>query len=112
LSCAGSKNIDDWRKIGKGELTVQDGVLRQSAIAPNVTAFVVDPAWIDYTITLKARKLSGENGFQIYFHNRNDGKRIRWDLGGYNDSVHVMSFAWQLPIGALAPAVERSPVVL
>jgi alpha-L-arabinofuranosidase len=85
-----SKNIDDWRKTGQGHWTVQDGVLRQSALTPHVTAFVGDPSWTDYTITLKARKLSGENGFQIYFRNRDNRERLRWDLGGYNDSVHLM----------------------
>jgi alpha-L-arabinofuranosidase len=85
-----SKGIDDWTKIGKGEWSVQDGVLRQSAIAPGITAFVGDPTWTDYTITLKARKLSGENGFQIYFHNKTPSQRLRWDLGGYSDSVHLM----------------------
>jgi alpha-L-arabinofuranosidase len=85
-----SKGIDDWTKTGSGEWTVQDGVLRQSAIAPGITAFAGDPTWTDYTITLKARKLSGENGFQIYFHNKNPGQRLRWDLGGYNDSVHLL----------------------
>jgi len=85
-----SKNIDDWRKIGNGEWTVQDSALRQSAIAPYVTAFVGDTTWTDYTVTLKARKLSGENGFQIYFHNRSNRERLRWDLGGFNNSVHYM----------------------
>ena len=85
-----SKNIDDWRKTGRGEWSVQDGVLRQSAIAPYVTAFTGDTTWTDYTITLKARKLSGENGFQIYFRNRNNRGRIRWDLGGYGNSVHLL----------------------
>jgi alpha-L-arabinofuranosidase len=85
-----SKNIDDWRKIGPGEWSVHNGVLRQSAIAPNVTAFVGDTTWTDYTITLKARKLYGENGFQIYFRDHNVRQRIRWDLGGYNNSVYLM----------------------
>jgi alpha-L-arabinofuranosidase len=85
-----SKNIDRWRKTGMGEWTVQDGVLRQSAIAPNITAFTGDSTWTDYTIMLNARKIAGENGFQIYFHNRSNGERIRWDLGGYNNSVHFM----------------------
>jgi alpha-L-arabinofuranosidase len=85
-----SKNIDGWEKIGKGEWSVHDGVLRQSAIAQNVTAYIGDTSWSDYTITLKARKLSGENGFQIYFHNRNSGDRLRWDLGGYTNSVYLM----------------------
>ena len=85
-----SKNIDDWTKTGRGDWSVQDGVLRQSAIAPGITAFVGDTSWTDCTITLKARKLSGENGFQIYFHNRNSHERVRWDLGGYGNSVHLM----------------------
>lgn len=85
-----SKNIDDWRKTGRGDWSVQDGALKQSAIAPGITAFVGDTSWTDYTISLKARKISGENGFQIYFHNRNNHERVRWDLGGYWNSVHVM----------------------
>ena len=85
-----SKNIEDWRKTGRGDWSVQDGVLKQSAIAPGITAFVGDTSWTDYTISLKARKLSGENGFQIYFHNRNNHERVRWDLGGYGNSVHLM----------------------
>jgi alpha-L-arabinofuranosidase len=85
-----SKNIDNWKKTGMGEWSVQDGVLRQSAITQGVTAFVGDSLWTDYTITLKARKLYGENGFQIYFRDRNIRQRIRWDLGGYNNSVNLM----------------------
>jgi len=45
----------------------------------------------DYSITLKARKISGENGFQIYFHNNGDNGRIRWDIGGYNNSTNEMN---------------------
>ncbi len=85
-----SKNIDDWKKIGRGEWSVQDGALRQSAIAQNVTAFVGDTNWTDYTVTLQARKLSGDNAFQIYFHNKNLHQRIRWDIGGYGNSVNMM----------------------
>jgi len=85
-----SKDIGDWEKIGRGSWSVHDGVLRQSAIARYVTAFIGDTLWTDYTITLKARKLFGENGFQIYFRNQNDRERIRWDLGGYGNSVHLL----------------------
>lgn len=81
---------DSWRKTGKGNWTVKDGVLKQSAIATGVTIFMGDSSWTNYTITLKAKKLEGENGFQIYFHNRKNDERIRWDLGGYTNSVHFM----------------------
>jgi len=85
------KNIDDWTKTGSGEWSIQDGVLKQSAIATGVTAFVGDISWKDYTITLKARKLMGENGFQIYFHNNPGSGRIRWDVGGYNNSRNELN---------------------
>lgn len=97
-----SKNIDSWRKNGKGVWTVENGVLKQSAIETNVTAFIGDNSWKDYTITLKARKITGENGFQIYFHNTNNGQRIRWDLGGYNNTIHLME------IGVISESMQAT----
>jgi alpha-L-arabinofuranosidase len=58
-----------------------------------------DSTWTDCTITLQARKITGENGFQIYFHNQSNRERIRWDLGGYTNSVHMMD------IGVIAESV-------
>ncbi len=97
-----SKFDDNWRKTGKGEWSVQNGVLKQSAIASGVTVFMGDTTWTDCTISLKARKISGENGFQIYFHNRDSRERIRWDLGGYTNSVHMMD------IGVLAESIPAN----
>ncbi len=85
-----SKNIDDWKKIGKGEWTVHDGELRQSAMETGVIAFVGNTNWTDYTMTFKARKIAGDNGFQIYFRDHSIRDRIRWDLGGYDNSVYMM----------------------
>jgi alpha-L-arabinofuranosidase len=93
---------DQWRKTGRGEWSVNDGVLKQSAISPGVTVFMGDTSWTDYTITLKARKLSGENGFQVYFRNSGNGEGIRWDLGGYNNSVHL------LEIGVTSESMEAT----
>ncbi|MFN8207871.1 MAG: alpha-L-arabinofuranosidase C-terminal domain-containing protein [Bacteroidales bacterium] len=84
------QDMDGWNLTGPGSWSVKDGIITQSASAPFVTAFVGDTNWTDYTITLKARKISGENGFQIYFHNRGKRERLRWDLGGFNNSVHYM----------------------
>jgi alpha-L-arabinofuranosidase len=99
-----SKNIDDWTKTGQGEWSVHDGVLKQSAIATGVTAYIGEKWWKDYTITLKARKLSGENGFQIYFHNNEKSGRIRWDIGGYNNSTNEMQIG--LNAGSMKGSVD------
>lgn len=89
-----SSNIDSWEKIGDGEWSVDDGVLRQSSFATGVTAFTGNNEWKEYVITLKARKLSGENGFQIYFHHQNGvNNRTRWDIGGYGNSINEIKTA-------------------
>ncbi len=83
-----SKVDNNWRQTGKGEWSAKDGVLRQSAIQQDVTVFMGDSTWKDYTITLKARMISGENGFQIYFHSKKNGERNRWDVGGWNNALY------------------------
>ncbi len=84
-------DIHDWEKTGDGDWSVKDGVLRQSSFATGVTAFTGDSNWKEYVITLKARKLAGENGFQIYFHHHKGvDNRLRWDIGGYTNSINEM----------------------
>jgi alpha-L-arabinofuranosidase len=85
-----SKVDEKWRRTGQGEWSVQDGMLKQSAIAPGVTIFMGDSTWKDYTITLKAQRVSGENGFQIYFQNRKNYERYRWDIGGWGNSLYYL----------------------
>ncbi|MBP1618122.1 MAG: Extracellular exo-alpha-L-arabinofuranosidase precursor [Bacteroidetes bacterium] len=78
-----------WRKTPNSEWSAKDGVLRQSAISANTTIYMGDTTWTDYTIKLKARKIEGENGFQIYFHNKGP-ERTRWDIGGFTNSVNIL----------------------
>ena len=44
-------------KTRNGEWSAKDGVLRLSATVPNVTAFVGDTSWTNYTITRKAKNV-------------------------------------------------------
>lgn len=81
---------DKWKKTPNSEWTATNGVLRQSAISSNTTIYMGDTLWTDYTIKLKARKIEGENGFQIYFHNRDSRERTRWDIGGFTNSVNML----------------------
>lgn len=86
-----ASDFEGWEKVGNGEWKVTDGVLSQSSYATGVTAFNGDAKWTDYVITLKARKLDGENGFQIFFHHKPGvNNRLRWDIGGYTNSVCEM----------------------
>jgi alpha-L-arabinofuranosidase len=85
-----SKVDEKWRRTGKGEWSVSNGVLKQSAIQQGVTLFMGDSTWKDITITLKAKRVTGENGFQIYYHNRDNSERFRWDIGGWGNSQYYM----------------------
>lgn len=85
-----TKIDETWKNTPSSEWSATNGILKQSAISPNTTIYMGDTLWTDYTIKVKARKIEGENGFQIYFHNKNRGERTRWDLGGFTNSVNML----------------------
>ena len=85
-----TKLDDKWKETPNSEWGATNGVLTQSAISANTTIYMGDTLWTDYTIKLKARKIEGENGFQIYFHNNNSRERTRWDIGGFTNSVNML----------------------
>ena len=81
-----SNNADGWKKLGDGDWSVQNGSLRQTAEKEFVRALAGDETWTDYTLTLKARKIGGREGFLILFHISNDEDRIWWNLGGWDNT--------------------------
>jgi alpha-L-arabinofuranosidase len=81
-----SQNSDGWNKLGDGDWSVKDGALQQNAEKEFVRAIAGDKSWTNYTLTLKARKLSGMEGFLILFHIPNDEGRTWWNLGGWGNT--------------------------
>ena len=65
-----SKGSEGWQTDG-GKWEVVDGCFRQER---DGKAFAGNKDWEDYTLTLKARKISGNEGFTIYFSNGPDGR--------------------------------------
>jgi len=83
------KNSDGWQLLGDGaNWTVQDGVLRQGAEREFIRALAGDKSWTDYTLELKARKISGREGFLILFHIKADEDRTWWNIAGWNNTQH------------------------
>jgi alpha-L-arabinofuranosidase len=74
-----------WAK-GQGQWTLEDGALRQTGLSEDTRATAGDPDWSDYTYHVKARKLSGAEGFFIVFHYQNDQNFLRWNVGGWGNS--------------------------
>jgi alpha-L-arabinofuranosidase len=81
-----SKNSDSWKKVGEGDWKVSDGALQQTSRSESVRAIAGDRSWTDYTLTLKARKLGGNEGFLILFHIANDDDQCWWNLGGWGNT--------------------------
>ena len=84
---AGTKG---WRFQG-GEWKVVDGALRQSGNGEGDRAVIGDRNWpAGYTLSLKARKLGGDEGFLVLFNLRDDGEKNWWNLGGWGNSRHAL----------------------
>jgi alpha-L-arabinofuranosidase len=87
-----SKGSEDWKKFGEGEWKTADGALQQTAEKPFVRAVAGDITWTNYTLTLKARKNSGREGFLVLFHISGDEDRNWWNIGGWDNSQDGIEF--------------------
>jgi alpha-L-arabinofuranosidase len=80
-----SKSADGWRPRG-GQWDAVDGALTQTSDASDCRMTAGDPAWTDYTYSLKARKISGNEGFLVMFHVRGPNDFIWWNVGGWRNT--------------------------
>jgi len=89
-----------WKLHG-GDWVAEDGVLRQKALGENIRAFMGNKDWRDYTYTLKARKLSGDEGFLIPFLVQDEQVKGWWNIGGWGNTRHAIEmdgiFANEVP---------------
>jgi alpha-L-arabinofuranosidase len=82
-----TKNSDGWKLLGDGAgWKVENGALRQTAEKEFIRALAGDKQWTDYTLTLKARKISGAEGFLILFRVGDDEDRTWWNIGGWGNT--------------------------
>jgi alpha-L-arabinofuranosidase len=76
--------------MNSGEWSVVDGAYRQNEEAVGLSR-VGDSTWSDYTLTLKARKLHGAEGFLIVF-GRKGQDQYWWNVGGWGNHEHAIEF--------------------
>ena len=74
-----------WRFAG-GQWRVVDGAMRQTGEGTDCRAVAGDPSWTDYTLSLKARKLGGAEGFLVMFRVQGRDDWIWWNIGGWGNS--------------------------
>jgi alpha-L-arabinofuranosidase len=80
-----SKSTDGWR-MGAGVWKTDGGTLHQTSDVIGCTAIAGDPHWGDYTLTLKARKIAGVEGFLVLVHAADEGNFVWWNLGGWENT--------------------------
>jgi alpha-L-arabinofuranosidase len=77
--------LDGWKK-SQGDWTVVEGALRQTGNNTYCTIYTGDPAWTDYTVELKARKLGGQEGFMVMFDVKDQDNWLWWNIGGWTNT--------------------------
>jgi len=68
---------------------VKGGSFRNNKSVVEAIARTGDSTWTDYSLSLKARKISGEEGFIVYFLMSGETQCL-WNIGGWGNSVDVL----------------------
>jgi len=78
-------------KVSSGQWSVVDGALQQSSTQQTgMRVFTGDKEWTDYTVTVKARKISGNEGFYLIFRASDDRNLASFNVGGAgNTKAHL-----------------------
>jgi alpha-L-arabinofuranosidase len=93
-----------WRGL-RGQWAAADGLLRQTSQDTDCRNVLTGKRWPDYTYSLKARKLSGQEGFLILFNRGDDNTRSWWNLGGWGNVRHGLEVPG-VPIEAVPGRIE------
>jgi alpha-L-arabinofuranosidase len=78
---------------GGKDWTVQEGSYqtadaKKSEPRGKALSFTGNNNWEDYTLTLKARKTGGADGFLVMVRTRGPQQYVAWNLGGWHNEFH------------------------
>jgi alpha-L-arabinofuranosidase len=83
-----NQGTNGWR-VYNGAWSVNAGLYRQtSASTTDCRSTVGDTNWANYTLSLRARKVSGSEGFLILFNWVDDNNWTWLNLGGWGNAQH------------------------
>ncbi len=69
-----------------GKWKVDGNTVRSGSTTAETWAILGDPKWTDYTITLKARKIAGDEGFLVLYHAIDGDDLMWWNIGGWRNT--------------------------
>ena len=84
-----SKGMAGWITC-RGNWEIVEGALRQTGPDEDARALIGDRTWNDCTLTVKARKLGGNEGFLVIFGLPDFGSPMKswWNVGGWGNTAH------------------------
>jgi alpha-L-arabinofuranosidase len=71
----------------RGRWVAEGGVIRPVGEPPEAWALAGDPAWTDFTVTVRARKIAGNEGFILLWHGVDAENYRWWNLGGWGNTL-------------------------
>ena len=85
----------NWNKANDGDITVKNGVLLNDATEmpyslTGSVAYTGFDEWTDYTFTVDATKVSGNEGFIIPFAVKDHDNCWFWNIGGWDNTVSCL----------------------
>ncbi|MBN2064960.1 MAG: family 43 glycosylhydrolase [Sedimentisphaerales bacterium] len=97
--------LDGW-KVKDGKWQFKDGSMHQSdSNIGGALCTAGNAQWSDYTLSLKARKNAGREGFIIVFRTDEKGDGLQWNLGGWNNVNHAI----QRNVGGSSSVIVEKP---
>ncbi len=88
-------SLSDWQKVA-GDFAITSGTMTQSytgwpsnSINGDVI-YIGDTSWTNYTLTLKATKTGGAEGFLIPFAVQDAQNCYHWNIGGWANTVSCL----------------------
>ena len=81
-----SQGTNGWR-VFNGTWSTNNGLYQQTTITPDCYSTYGNTNWANYTISLQARKVSGNEGFLILFNFLDDNNWTWWNVGGWNNTL-------------------------
>ncbi|MBO5360142.1 MAG: carbohydrate binding domain-containing protein [Clostridia bacterium] len=87
----------NWEKVTDGDFKVKSGKLVQTSTdmaysLNGSVAYFGEDDWTDYTYTLNAKKLDGEEGFIIPFAVGDKDNNYFWNIGGWGNTVSTLQY--------------------
>jgi hypothetical protein len=79
--------------VARGDWDVSQGIIRQTSMATDTALVFGDATWHDYDFFVDARKISGNEGFLIYFATADVASPSRWNIGGWSNTRHALQSA-------------------